>query len=709
MSSDLEREGASLRLRIEGMDCANCATKIKAALGELGYADVDVNVAAGSVVVGSKADLDARSIESTIVKLGYGVKPAQRRAGLDDHHNGDSDDLWRSAKGRFVAASGLLLVAAYLASLLVPSLGTLPFVGATLVALVPVARRAIAAAQAGVIFTIEMLMTIAAVGAIAIGAAEEAAVVVFLFAVGEMLEGVAAARARRSISALSALTPKTARVVEGDIVTEVAAIDLRPGQVVIVRPGDRVPCDGRILDGQSSIDESPVNGESVPRPKGTGDDVFAGTVNIEAALQVEVTKAAADNTIARIVRLVERAKEAKAPVERFIDRFARVYMPVVVLIAIVVAIAPPLIAGAPWSVWTYRALALLLIACPCALVISTPAAIAAGLSAGARRGLLIKGGAVLETLGALKTVAFDKTGTLTEGRPRVTAIVGVDATADEVLRIAAALESGSNHPIARAILAHAADQKFDPLSARNVRAAAGRGLSGEVGGVTYFLGSPRAVGTLPQDVERQVVELEAQGKTVSVLRADQVLGLIAVRDEPRNDAREGLRALDRLGVTAIMLTGDNRRTADTVAAALGIEARAELMPEDKARIVEELQRSGRGPVGKVGDGINDAPALAAAGVGIAMGGGSDVAIETADAALLKNDVMGVAELIALSRATLANVRVNVAVALGSKAIFLVTTVLGLTGMWIAVLADTGATVLVTLNALRLLQFRFKPQ
>ena len=288
MTDDIVPEGASLRLRVEGMDCASCAVKIQTALGQLGYANVDVNVAAGSVVVSGTANLNARSIENTIVKLGYGVKPTERNAIADDHLEEDTGALWQNAKGRLAIASGILLVAAYVASLLVPSLGHWPFVVAALVALVPVARRALAAAQAGVIFTIEMLMTIATIGAIAIGAAEEAAVVVFLFAIGEMLEGVAASRARRSISALSALSPKAARVIEGGVTTEIAAVDLRPGQVVIVRPGDRVPCDGRIVDGQSSIDESPVNGESIPRPKGMGDDVFAGTVNVEAALQIEV-------------------------------------------------------------------------------------------------------------------------------------------------------------------------------------------------------------------------------------------------------------------------------------------------------------------------------------------------------------------------------------------------------------------------------------
>lgn len=698
----------NVRLRVDGMDCAACATKIKAALDNIGHGDVDVDVAGGSVLVHANAAVDKRKIEETIRQLGYEVKKEDKTSSIESHADDEGDGpWWAGAKGRLVILSGALVGIAFLLGQVAPSLSPWPFVIATLVAIIPVAQRALLAARVGVFFTIEMLMSIAAVGALVIGAAEEAAVVVFLFAVGELLEGVAAARARRSISALSALSPKTARLIEGDGVKEVAAVDLRPGQLVAVRPGDRIPCDGRIVEGQSGIDESPVNGESVPRAKGPGDDVFAGTVNIDAALRVEVTKAAADNTIARIVRLVEQAKEAKAPVERFIDRFSRIYMPVVVVIAVLVALGPPLVAGEAWGTWTYRALALLLIACPCALVISTPAAIAAGLSAGARRGLLIKGGAVLETLGTLKTVAFDKTGTLTEGRPRVTSIEGIDGSAEETLRLAAALEMGSNHPIARAILAAAAEQNIALPSARDVRASAGRGLTGEIDGVGYFLGSPRSMGSLSVDVARRIAELEGQGNTVSVLKGASIVGLVAVRDEPRKDAREGLRALKSLGVSAVMLTGDNRRTADAVAASLGIEAHAELLPEDKARIVAQLQEGNRGPVGKVGDGINDAPALAAAGVGIAMGSGSDVAIETADAALLKNDVIGVAELIALSRATLANVRVNVAVALGSKAIFLVTTVLGITGMWIAVLADTGATVLVTLNALRLLHFRFK--
>lgn len=727
--------GEVLKLRVGGMDCASCAHKIENALHRItGVGEVKVNVTGGSVSVTPSGEApSAEAVSDAIRKLGFTVAAAgpddhARADAKHDHEHGDNHDhdhghshgdapgdrgrsWWMTAKGRLVLSAGGLLLLAMIADQLVPALKPWPYVAATLVALIPIAWRAIAAARAGSIFTIEMLMTIAAIGALAINAAEEAAVVVFLFSVGEVLEGVAASQARRGIAALTSLTPKTAQRITGGVVTEVQAEILKPGDQVLARPGDRIPCDGRIVEGVSDIDESPVNGESVPRTKKQGDEVHAGTVNLSAALTIEVTRAASDNTIARIIRLVEEAQESKAPIERFIDRFSRIYMPVVVGIAVLVAIVPPLAMGGSWDVWTYRALALLLIACPCALVISTPAAIAAGISAGARRGLLIKGGSVLETLGGLKTIAFDKTGTLTEGRPRVTNVESLGLPVEAVLRLAAGLEQGSSHPIAAAILAEATQRGVKPAVAAGMGAVAGRGITGEIDGEQVFLGSPvGASERSPLDeIAKSLAErLESEGKTVAVLIVGKaVAGMIAVQDNLREDARAGVDALRRLGVNSIMLTGDNQRTADLIAGQLDIEAHGALMPGDKARLVKEFQSAPGASVGVVGDGINDAPALAAARVGIAMGGGTDVALETADAALLKNQVSGVAELIALSRATMSNVRVNVLIALGSKGFFLGTTVLGMTGMWIAVLADTGATVLVTLNALRLLRFRFK--
>ena len=707
-------------LRVQGMDCGGCERKVEAALARLQHVEeVSASSVAGSVRLTAPPGkaLPHAEIESTITALGYQV--------IDE--SADTSDAtthtpwWKTPKGRLVLVSGALLALAWALKFAWPSLGTWPFVAATVVGLVPIIQRAAQALKMGNPFTIEMLMSIAALGALGINAAAEAAVVVFLFAVGEMLEGVAAAQARRSISALSKLTPSTARLMEQGSLREVAAASLEPGQRVQVRPGDRLPCDGQIIAGRSSIDESPVNGESVPRERGEGEGVFAGTVNLDGVLEVEVTKSAENNTIARVIKLVEEAQAAKAPVARFIDRFAFYYMPAVVGVALLVAIVPPLVSPMLWSESIYRALALLLIACPCALVISTPAAIAAGLSVGARNGLLMKGGAVLEQLGKLKRVALDKTGTLTAGTPTVTDVERFDTdgrvdknSLDEIVRLAAALEQGSSHPLAVAISDYFQQQALPTPVVEGARALAGQGVAGQVEGRSLTLVSPRAVQSLAllsDDIKARIAALEAQGKSVAVLieaesENERPLGLIALRDEPREDARQGLQALERLGVQAVMLSGDNARTVAAIGEQLGIEAEGELMPEDKAQRVREWQAQGFGPIGKVGDGINDAPALAAAEVGIAMGSGTDVALETADAALLKNRVTGIAEMIALSRATMRNVKTNVALALGFKALFLVSTALGITGMWVAVMADTGATVLVTLNALHLLRYRF---
>ncbi len=769
------------RFKIEGMDCASCASKIDTAVRRMpGVSDVSVSVTRAMMTVSHDATSDIEAISQKVKGLGYPATPIpatdekfvvhdhgpscshdhghththththdddhdhascghdhghhhdhdheghdhektgghhERRGnaspatsgieGLHGHDHGPSDGpWWRSGKGRLTIFVGLALVAAYAAGLIFPEVEAYAFILAMLVGLLPIARRAVMAALAGTPFSIEMLMTVAAVGALIINATEEAAAVVFLFLVGELLEGVAAGRARASINALTELVPKTALLEENGKTREVPAESLGVGSVILVRPGDRISADGLILSGESPIDEAPVTGESVPVRKGVDDSVFAGTVNGDAALRVRVTAAAADNTIARVVRLVEEAQESKAPTERFIDRFSRYYTPGVVVVAALVAILPPLFAGADWNEWIYKGLAILLIGCPCALVISTPAAIAASLSAGARRGLLMKGGAVLEGLGRLTAVALDKTGTLTEGKPKVTDVVAIGRSAAEVIRLAAALEIGSSHPLALAVLERATADDVDIPPASDARAYGGKGVSATVDGVEIFFGSPKAAAemvTIPDEQLQAISTLNDEGKTVSALvNGGELIGLVAMRDEPRADAVEGLKALADVGVKTIMLTGDNRRTANAIGAELGIDVRAELMPEDKQRIVGELQKEGF-VVGKVGDGINDAPALAAANVGIAMGGGTDVALETADAAILHGRVGDVAKMVALSKRTMKNIVQNIAISLGLKAVFLVTTILGITGLWPAILADTGATVLVTMNALRLLR------
>jgi Cd2+/Zn2+-exporting ATPase len=704
--------------RVEGMDCASCVAKVTRAVERLpGVSGVEVNL------IGERLSLDltpggpeGEAVARQVRALGYRVTPVGGAPSAQGHAHGDDDPAdagkpwWATAKARLVWILGGLVGAAWAAGQVAPDMAHPLHLAATLAAVLPFGRRALALARAGTPFSIETLMVTAALGAAAIGAAGEAALVVLLFAVGELLEGVAAGRARAGIRSLVELMPRTALRRRDDGSTEeVAAGRLAVGDTLLVRPGDRVPADGVVVEGHSAVDESPVTGESVPIARGPGDPVVAGGVNADGALVVRVTAAGEGSTLARIARLVEEATATRGRTQRFIERFSSWWTPAAMAASAAVILVPPLLFGGDWWTWTYRGLGLLLVACPCALVISVPAAMASGLSAGARRGLLVKGGAALEAIGGARTVAFDKTGTLTEGRPRVTDVLptrGLDEA--EVLRLAAAVEAGSSHPLARAVTAEAGRRGIAVPPARAAAAIPGKAVAASVGGRRVGVGSPawaaEGGATLPPELEGAVGRLQGEGRTVAVLVADRrALGLLALRDEPRPDAAAAVAALRSMGIGSVMLTGDNPRTGAAIGAALGLEVRAGLLPEGKLREIADLK--GRGPVVMVGDGINDAPALAAASVGVAMGGGTDVALEAADAALLHGRVSGVAELVRLSRATLGVVRQNVVIALGLKALFLVTTVTGVTGLWIAILADTGATVLVTLNALRLLAWR----
>ena len=713
-----------------GMDCGACASKVRDAVGRLpGVSGVEVTMMSERLrLTLDEGKTDRDKVERTVRALGYGIAPRGPGAKRDFVMPGDADAhpvateaethphdhapeprkrWYQTAKGRLVIVTGLLLAAAWAIEWLAPQQGSWAFVAACLIGVLPIARRAFTAARMGQPFTIEGLMTIAAIGALFIGAAAEAALVVFLFAVGEVLEGVAAGRARDGIRALADLVPKTALLEIDGTTREVPAASLRVGQMVLVRPGDRIPADGDIASGQSGVDESPVTGESIPKARGPGDAVFAGSINTEAALRVKVTKPAHDNTIARIIRLVEEAEAARAPTERFIDRFSRWYMPAIVAAAALVAIVPPLGFDQDWQTWIYRGLALLLIGCPCALVISVPAAIASALSAGARRGLLMKGGAVIEAAAKVSHLAFDKTGTLTHGRPVVTDVIPAPGVTEaELLAHAAGVEAGSSHPLATAILGHARASGIAPLPARDAAALMGRGVVATLGDARVWVTSPRYAaehGGIDDAGLRDAARVEDAGKTaVAVFRDATPLGLIAMRDDPRPDAAEALRQLTAMGIAPVMLTGDNRRTAAAIAGGLGVEFRAEMLPADKLTAIRQM--GAQGGVMMIGDGINDAPALKQANVGVAMGSGTDVALETADAAILRDRVTDIPAIIRLARAAMGNIRQNVAIALGLKAVFLVTSVLGITGLWIAIMADTGATVLVTLNALRLLGF-----
>jgi len=706
-----------VKLRVEGMDCAACAVKIENALKRLpGVTDINVNYGLERLSLQLDEDRTPRAaIEKAISALGYAPTPMAGASG-PIVHDGDTADgrraagrpWWRTRKGQLAIGIGAALALAFLISLIAPDFSHLAYIAAAVIGLIPFGRRAIAGAMSGTPFSIETLMSVAAVGAVAIGATEEAAVVVFLFAIGELLETVAAGRARAGIEALIKLVPRVARLEQDGQVVEVPVERLAIGDVVLVRPGDRVPSDGEVIDGVSEVDEAPVTGESVPVTKEAGAPVYAGSINANGVLRVRITRTAADNTIARIIHLVEEAQGSKAPTARLIDRFSAVYTPAAMAVAALIIVVPPMLFGADWTTWIYRGLATLLIACPCALVISTPAAIASGLAAGARRGLLIKGGAALETLGKIVTVAFDKTGTLTVGKPVVTDIVAVEGSEDEVIALAAAVEQGSSHPLGVAIV-NAAENRSLPIPRTFGAAVAipGKAVTARLREGFVVVGSPRyaaELGPVSEDLSARLMVLEAEGKTaVVVLLAKRIIGLIALRDEAREDAAAGIAWLKTLGIRAVMLTGDNSRTAAAIAGGLGVEAQAELLPDAKLSAIGTLRKSG--PVVMVGDGINDAPALAAASVGVAMGGGTDVALDTAEAALLKNRVSGVAELVVLSRATLRNIWQNITLALGLKGILLFTTLFGVTSLWMAILADTGATVLVTMNALRLLRFR----
>jgi len=694
-----------LEFFVEGMDCPSCAGKIENAVKALpGIRETRVNYSRSHLELISLDQVEsADAVTKAVRKLGYGIsKKVEGKAGEE------KKSWYRTAKGKQVLLAGSALAGAGILSLILPATGQIPFALAALIPLLPFVRKAWAGALVKQPFTIETLVSLAVVGAVLIGESLEAGVVVFLFSIGELLESVAAAKARRGVEALAAFMPKVAQLVTDGGTVEVPATDLVPGQVVEIRPGSRVPADGIILAGESSVDESPITGESVPVDKMPGDNLYAGSINADGLIRLEVTRSASDNMIARILQMVEEAEASKSPTARFIDRFSRYYTPAVILVSAAVVVLPPLLGGGSWEEWTYKGLAILLIGCPCALVLSTPAAITSGIATGARHGLLVKGGAALETIGRVKFMAFDKTGTLTAGTPRVTDVVVFDAGAKRIISLAAAVEAGSSHPLALAIGQEAESRGLELLPTTDHQAQRGRGAWALVDGVKVTVASPRHARTLaniPLDMNEKIEELESLGKTVVVvLEGSLPLGLMALRDELRADSKTSMAVLRQLKVRPIMLTGDNARAAAALANELKIEFKAELLPDDKLQWIKDLADDGQAPVGMVGDGINDAPALAQADVGISMGGGTDVALEAADAALLHERVGDVPALIRLSRATMANIHQNIGLALGLKAVFLVTTLLGVTSLWMAILADTGATVLVTINALRLLSF-----
>jgi Cd2+/Zn2+-exporting ATPase len=571
------------------------------------------------------------------------------------------------------------------------------------------ARKAIHAVRVRAI-DINVLMLIAAIGAVLLGEWSEAATVVFLFALAQALEARTLDRARFAIQALMDLTPTDALVRHGAGDRRLNVDDVVPGMVIVVRPGDKIPLDGQVVAGHSPVNQAPITGESLPIEKGPGDEVFAGTINGRGALDVCVTRVRRDTTLARIIHLVERAQAQRAPAQTIVERFARVYTPVVIALAGGVAVVPPLLFDLSWHVWLYRALVLLVVSCPCALVISTPVSIVAALAGAARKGVLIKGGAHLERTSRVRCVAFDKTGTLTHGAPEVVDVVPLDGTGPAaILSLAASVEQRSAHPIAHAIVQHAAAALVPAQPAEQVLSLSGRGAEGRVDGVRVLLGNHRLFEErrlCSPAIHDRLDELSAAGRTaILVARDDQPIGIIAIADRPRETGRDAIDLLRRHGIqSVVMLTGDNHATARSIAAHMGVDdVRSELLPEDKVSAVEDLRRR-FGSVAMVGDGVNDAPALASADVGIAMGAaGSDAALETADVALMADELLKIPYAIRLSRATVRNIKANLAISIVMKAAFVAAAIAGVATLWMAIVADTGASVIVIGNALRLLK------
>ncbi|WP_368938076.1 zinc/cadmium/mercury/lead-transporting ATPase [Morganella morganii] len=687
--------------QVEGMDCPSCARKIETAVLKIAaVTQAKVMFATEKLVVDAAGDVRA-DVTSAVQQAGFVLWDLN--GGSAAPKKKEEQSLLKQATPMLILA--VLIALSYALEFVNPVLGKYAFIASTLIGLFPIAKSSLRLIRSGTPFAIETLMTVAAVGAIIIGATEEAAMVILLFLLGEMLESYAAGRARRGVSALMALVPEDAVVIKDGQKVSVPVAQLRPGDVIEIAPGGRLPTDAELLSEFASFDESALTGESVPVERAQGEKVAAGSLSVDRAVQMKVVSEQGQNAIDRILTLIEEAEERRAPIERFIDRFSRYYTPMIMLFSALVIVIPPLFMGQEWYPWIYRGLTLLLIGCPCALVISTPAAITSALAAATRRGALIKGGAALEQLGTVTTVALDKTGTLTEGKPQVTDIVALNNHSDaDVLTFASAVESGSHHPLAKAILERTEAQGLTITEAENRKAHAGKGVEGELSGVTILVSAPGklADGLLTDAAAAEVTRLENEGKTVvAVVAGNQLTGLIAMQDTLRSDAIEAIGQLKAMGVSAVMLTGDNPRAAAAIAGTIGMDFRAGLMPEDKVKAVMALNNEHHTMM--VGDGINDAPAMKAASIGVAMGSGTDVALETADAALTHNRLTGIAEVITLSRATRKIIRENIAIALGLKAVFLVTTLMGLTGLWVAVLADSGATALVTANAVRLLR------
>jgi Cd2+/Zn2+-exporting ATPase len=697
---------AESTFRVEGMDCREEVALLERRFKHLvGLEDFTADL------IGQRLHVRYDAAKVSASAIAAAVADAGMRAWLEHEEPIATGESGKRTRMLLLAGAALGLGAGLLAEFLhAPRAVALVLFGLSMASGIPLSARQAWRSLKARTYDINVLMLIAAAGAVVLGQWSEGAAVVFLFALAQLLEARTLERARFAVRALMELTPADAVVREAAGDRTVAIDSIALGAVVVVKPGARVPLDGDVVAGSSEVNQAPITGESLPVDKRPGDEIYAGSINGRGALEVRVTKFRKDTTLARIIHLVEQAQAQRAPAQTLVERFARVYTPAVIVLAVALAVVPPLAAGASWSIWTYRALVLLVVSCPCALVISTPVSVVAALAGAARKGVLIKGGAHLERVGRVRCVAFDKTGTLTTGTPEVVDVVAVNGTPSRtVLELAAAVERRSGHPIAQAIVRHAEALGVPMLPGAGVLSHAGRGAEGVVDGVSVMLGNHRMFeerALCSPELHQRVAVNEAQGRTsVLVARDGQPVGLITVADRLRSATRDAIDALRRQHVESIvMLSGDSEGTARAIAADAGVdEFRAGLLPEDKVDAVADLRRR-YGVVAMVGDGVNDAPAMAAADIGIAMGAvGSDVALETADVALMADDLLKIPYALRLSRTTVRNIRANLAISLFLKLAFVVAAVVGVATLWMAILADTGASVIVVANALRLLR------
>jgi Zn2+/Cd2+-exporting ATPase len=750
---------------ISGMDCAGCVNTVETFCNKIkGIKEAKINFSSSTLsVIFSTHENAKEKLEKGIKSLGYKLKEheadkpvtqqshdvsltnrlsknfkekskAQNRQSElngNDHHKHDSccnDDHHHDhgknenhephnhdhSNEKMNWLPIIALSCAFLVSMGIEyyskNIGFIAFSLVTLIGLLPVLKKSLVLMKVGYVFSVETLMSISALGAIFIGASEEAAAVIILFMIGEALEGYSTKKAQAGIKSLASLLPDSALFVAKDGSTQIIKpSEIKVGDFIEVKPGERSAIDGIIRKGTSYIDESLLTGESLPLYKSIGDKVVAGSISTDGNIIIEASLPGNNNTITRMIKMVEDAQSSKSRVMRSIEKFSRVYTPIILILGTLVAVIPPLFLSMPWTEWIYRGLTILLIGCPCALVISTPSAIAASITAATKMGILIKNATAMESIGKVTRIAFDKTGTITSGKLTVKDIVPFEKNENEILRIAAMVESKSNHPLAKAIYETAKQKKLVIDDVMEAKSLAGKGASAIINNKIALVCSPiyaTELNYLNEQQIQQIKNVQRQGKTIAVVILDNVAqGFIALADQLKSDAKASLEKLKKLGIESIILTGDNSLSAQAIAGHLNAEIRAELLPEQKLNYIQSISK--REKVAMVGDGINDAPAIAAAEIGIAMGGGTDVAVDTSQIVISRNNVSAIVDTVILSRKTMNNIKQNITLAIGLKAIFLILTIFGETQLWMAILADTGATVIVTLNALRLL--KVKPQ